>query len=144
MIVVDRGNGAVLQALETPEPVTALASDPTGQWLAVGTAKGTVSVYECETEPKEFRISDSEALHEAAVTALLFETDELRFLSAGADQKLLSTHARGKLEAEDRGRGRHARPAHHGNGRRAERSIHHRQLGRKPQELAARGKGAAR
>jgi ParB family chromosome partitioning protein len=36
---------------------------------------------------------------------LLFEADELRFLSAGADQKLLSTHARGRLEAEDRGRG---------------------------------------
>jgi ParB family chromosome partitioning protein len=39
------------------------------------------------------------------VTAILFEADELRFLSAGADQKLLSTHARGRLEAEDRGRG---------------------------------------
>ena len=37
--------------------------------------------------------------------ALLFEPDELRFLSAGADQKLLSTHARGKLEPEDKGRG---------------------------------------
>src|SRR5205814_5233165 len=77
----------------------------TGQWLVVGTAKGTVAVFECETAPAEFRPSDSAALHEAAVTALLFEADELRFLSAGADQKLLSTHARGRLEAEDRGRG---------------------------------------
>ena len=63
-----------------------------------------VAVFECETEAAEFRPSDSAPLHEAAVTALLFEADELRFLSAGADQKLLSTHARGRLEAEDRGR----------------------------------------
>ena len=75
-----------------------MAADPTGQWLAVGTAKGTVAVFECETAAAEFRLSDSAPLHEAAVTALLFEADELRFLSAGADQKLLSTHARGRLE----------------------------------------------
>ncbi len=61
-------------------------------------------VFECETKP-EFQLSDSAPLHEAAVTALLFEAGELRFLSAGADQKLLSTHARGRLEAEDRGKG---------------------------------------
>jgi ParB family chromosome partitioning protein len=106
VFIVARGDGKVLQALDLPEPGTCLASDPTtGQWLVVGTAKGTVLVFECETEPKEFRPSDSAPLHEAAVTALLFEPDELRFYSAGADQKLLSTHARGKLEAEDRGRG---------------------------------------
>jgi ParB family chromosome partitioning protein len=103
--VLARGDGKVLQSLELPEEVTCLAADPTGQWLAAGTAKGTVAVFECETQPAEFRLSDSAPLHEAAVTALLFEADELRFLSAGADQKLLSTHARGRLEAEDRGRG---------------------------------------
>jgi ParB family chromosome partitioning protein len=103
--VLARGDGKVLQTLELPEAVTCLAADPTGQWLAAGTVRGTVAVFECETEPTEFRMSDSQPLHEAAVTALLFEADELRFLSAGADQKLLSTHARGRLEAEDRGRG---------------------------------------
>jgi ParB family chromosome partitioning protein len=103
--VLARADGKVVQSLELPEAATCLAADPTGHWLAVGTAKGTVAVYECETEPAEFRPSDSAPLHEAAVTALLFEADELRFLSAGADQKLLSTHARGRLEAEDRGRG---------------------------------------
>jgi ParB family chromosome partitioning protein len=105
VIVSARGDRSTLQTLELPDPVTALASDPTGQWLAVGTAKGTVSVFECETDAATFQMSDSAPLHEAAVTALLFEADELRFLSAGADQKLLSTHARGRLEAEDRGRG---------------------------------------
>jgi ParB family chromosome partitioning protein len=102
--VLARGDGKQLQELELPEAVTCLAADPTGQWLAAGTTKGTVAVFESETAP-EFRPSDSAVLHEAAVTALWFEPDELRFLSAGADQKLLSTHARGRLEAEDRGRG---------------------------------------
>lgn len=104
VMVLARGDGKVLQSLDLPEAVTCLVSDPTGQWLVAGTMKGTVAVFECETEPS-FRLSDSAPLHEAAVTALLFEADELRFLSAGADQKLLSTHARGRLEAEDRGRG---------------------------------------
>jgi ParB family chromosome partitioning protein len=63
-----------------------------------------VAVFDSEEKP-EFLLSASERLHEGAVTAILFEPDELRFLSAGADQKLLSTHARGKLEPEDKGRG---------------------------------------
>ncbi len=103
--VLGRADGNVLQTLELPDAVTCLAAHPTGQWLAAGTVRGTVAVFECETEPSAFRLSDAQPLHEAAVTALLFEADELRFLSAGADQKLLSTHARGHLEAEDRGRG---------------------------------------
>ncbi|HKI30321.1 MAG TPA: HEAT repeat domain-containing protein [Gemmataceae bacterium] len=105
VIVIARGDCTSLQTLELPDPVSSIATDPTGQWLAVGTAKGAVSVFECETDAAAFKLSDSAPLHEAAVTALLFETDELRFLSAGADQKLLSTHARGRLEPEDRGRG---------------------------------------
>lgn len=103
--VLARKDGKELQSLELPDAVTCLAADPTGQWLAGGTAKGTVAVFECETDAGTFQQSDAAALHEAAVTALLFEADELRFFSAGADQKLLSTHARGRLEAEDRGRG---------------------------------------
>ena len=103
--VLARADGVALQVLELPDAATCLGADPTGQWLAAGTARGTVAIFECESDPAEFRPSDSAPLHEAAVTALLFEADELRFLSAGADQKLLSTHARGRLEAEDRGRG---------------------------------------
>jgi ParB family chromosome partitioning protein len=103
--VVSRADGKELQSLALPEAATCLASDPTGRWLAVGGVKGTVAVFEAETDPAAFQQSDAATLHDAAVTALLFEPDELRFLSAGADQKLLSTHARGRLEAEDRGRG---------------------------------------
>ncbi len=102
--VLLRKDGAPLQTLELPEPGTCLAVDPTGHWLAVGMSKGTVAVFDAEGKP-EFLMSASERLHEGAVTALLFEPDELRVFSAGADQKLLSTHARGKLEPEDKGRG---------------------------------------
>jgi ParB family chromosome partitioning protein len=103
--VLSRDSGQVLQKLPLPATASSLASDPTGQWLAAGTAKGTVAVFECETVPDELRLSEAAPLHDGVVAGLLFEKDELRFFSAGADQKLLSTHARGKLEAEDRGRG---------------------------------------
>jgi ParB family chromosome partitioning protein len=105
VVVLARADGKVTQKVDLSDTVTALAADPTGQWLAAGTTKGNVAVFECESDAREFRLSDSAALHDGAVTALLFEADELRFLSSGADQKLLSTHARGKLDAEDRGRG---------------------------------------
>ena len=97
-------DGKVLQTLELPEAGTCLAADPTGKWLIAGTTKGLVAVFDGE-DKAEFLPSESARLHEGAVTALLFERDELRFLSAGADQKLLTTHARGQLEPEDKGRG---------------------------------------
>jgi ParB family chromosome partitioning protein len=105
IVVVSTTEGEQTQKLDVKEKITCLAADPTGQWLAAGTDKGSVAVFECESDPSTFRLSDQQRLHEAAVTALLFEAEELRFFSAGADQKLLSTHARGRLEAEDRGRG---------------------------------------
>ena len=101
-----RKDGKILQTWELPEQGTKLAADPSGEWLVAGTAKGMVFVFECE-DKSEFLLSESDQLHEAAVTAILFEPEELRFFSAGADQKLLLTHARGRLEPEDRGRGNH-------------------------------------
>jgi ParB family transcriptional regulator, chromosome partitioning protein len=112
LTILARKDGKVLQTLPLPEAGTALAADPTGRWLVAGTEKGNVAVYQCEevhgSQPvglPESTPSESARLHEGAVTALLFEREELRFFSAGADQKLLSTHARGKLEPEDKGRG---------------------------------------
>jgi ParB family chromosome partitioning protein len=102
--ILTRKDGKVRQTLELPDPGACLAADPTGQWLVAGTGKGVVSVFDGEGKD-EFVLSESAKLHEGAVTALLFEREELRFLSAGADNKLLSTHARGKLEPDDRGRG---------------------------------------
>ena len=59
----------------------------------------------------EFEPGEAAKLHDGAVTALLFEPEELRFFSTGADGKLLTTHARGELEPEDKGRANsHAEP----------------------------------
>lgn len=101
--LLSRNDGSVTQTLELSEVGTCIAADRTGQWLAVGTEKGTVAVFDGQDKPA-FELSESDKLHDGAVTALLFEPEELRFFSAGADHKLLTTHARGKLEAEDKGR----------------------------------------
>ena len=101
--IIDRKSGKIAQSLDLPEPGTCFAIDPSGQWLVAGTNRGTITTFECE-DKKQFVQSESDRLHEGAVTALLFETDELRFFSAGADRKLLTTFARGKLEPEDKGR----------------------------------------
>jgi len=101
--ILNRADGKTLQTLDLPEVGTCLAAAPTGDWLVAGTDRGTIAVFEAESKP-EFAPSASDRLHEGAVTALLFEANELRFLSAGADLKLLSTFARGNLEPEDRGR----------------------------------------
>ena len=103
--IVSAADGSEQQSFTLPEPGSAVAVDPGGQWIAVGTVRGTVAVYDRE-EREQFEAGDATKLHQGAVTALCFEPDELRLLSAGIDGKLLSTHIRGKLEPEDRG-GRH-------------------------------------
>ena len=104
LIVSTGGKKAKIeQTIELPESGAAMAIHAGGQWMAVGTTKGSVLVFQREDQD-EFLLSDSEKLHQGAVTSLLFEPEELRFWSAGADLKLLLTHARGKLEPEDRGR----------------------------------------
>lgn len=102
--VLSRKDGKLRQTLELPEPGSVLASDPSGLWLAAGTTGGLVVTFEAETSP-EFVPGASARLHEGEVTALLFERDDLRFFSSGADLKLHTTHARGNLEPEDKGRG---------------------------------------
>ena len=102
VLVLDRATGKVGQRLKLGEEGTVLVSDPSGAWLVVGTALGTVIVFDGESRA-EFMESERKKLHEGAVTALCFEPAELRVLSSGADVKLLSTHVRGRLEPEDRG-----------------------------------------
>src|SRR5262249_1941920 len=48
VVILDRKDGKQRQRLELPEAGTSLASDPTGNWLAVGTGKGTVAVFQAE------------------------------------------------------------------------------------------------
>ncbi len=104
--VYDHASSQVIQTIafdDEVNPATTLASDPTGAWLALGYKSGHISVYEAEQQ-EEYLLSETEKLHEGQVTALLFEPEELRFFSTGQDRKFLLTHARGKLEPEDRGR----------------------------------------
>ena len=105
-VLVRDSKGADLQTLDLAETGTALAASPDGNWLVAGNAQGRVFVFECEDEKREgndFALSESDQLHQGQVTALSFEPNELRFYSAGADNKLLLTHARGRLEPENRG-----------------------------------------
>lgn len=103
-IVTAGDDGAILQTLELPETGTCLAADKTGSWIVAGTNKGTVAVFDGQ-DKDAFEPGEAEKLHDGPVTALLFEPEELRFFSAGADNKLLTTFARGRLEPEDKGRG---------------------------------------
>jgi ParB family chromosome partitioning protein len=102
--IISDKDGSALQTLELPEGGTCLAADKSGSWLAAGTAKGNVAVFDGEGK-EEFEPSETAKLHDGAVTVVRFEPEELRFFSAGADNKLLTTFARGSLEPEDKGRG---------------------------------------
>ncbi|MBK9644153.1 MAG: HEAT repeat domain-containing protein [Deltaproteobacteria bacterium] len=102
--IVSAADGAVLQDLELPEAGTAIVADPTGHWIAVGTAGGKLCAFDDE-DKERFLGGEAVKAHEGAVTTLCFEPGELRVLSAGVDNKLLSTHLRGRLEPEDRGGG---------------------------------------
>lgn len=101
--IISDKDGAAKQTLELPDAGTCLSVDKTGLWLVAGTTKGVVAVFDGEGGD-EFAPSESAKLHDGAVTVVQFEPEELRFFSAGADNKLLTTFARGSLEPEDKGR----------------------------------------
>ncbi|MBY0457142.1 MAG: HEAT repeat domain-containing protein, partial [Gemmataceae bacterium] len=96
-------DGSEKQVLDLPDTGTCLSADKSGYWLAVGTTKGIVAVFDGEGGD-EFALSESAKLHDGAVTVIKFEPEELRFFSSGADNKLYTTFARGSLEPEDKGR----------------------------------------
>jgi ParB family chromosome partitioning protein len=101
VVILDRKSGAAKQRLPLPEEGTALAADASGKWIAAGTARGTLAVFDAEDRP-QFLAGESKKIHEGAIGALFFDPDELRVYSTGADNKLLLTHVRGALEPEDR------------------------------------------
>ncbi|MBP3954560.1 HEAT repeat domain-containing protein [Gemmata sp. G18] len=101
--IISDKDGAIKQTLELPDTGTCLSVDKSGYWLAAGTTKGIVAVFDGQ-DKDEFEPSESAKLHDGAVTVIQFEPEELRFFSAGADNKLLTTFARGSLEPEDKGR----------------------------------------
>ncbi len=94
-----RKAGKVLQSLALAEPGTAIACDPSGAWLAVGGARGLLSVFDGETAA-DFVAAEAAQVHQGPILTLLFERDELRVLSGGTDAKIYLTHVRGKLEPE--------------------------------------------
>ncbi|HEY0132732.1 MAG TPA: WD40 repeat domain-containing protein, partial [Nannocystis sp.] len=102
LVIVARKDGKEIQRLPLNELGSAIASDPSGVWLVVGGDRGSLSVFDCEDKDRYFA-AESKKLHEGAVTGLLFELEELRVMSVGNDNRLLTTHVRGQLEAEDRG-----------------------------------------
>src|SRR5690349_8132477 len=104
IVILDREKGKRLQTLPLADAGTALAADASGAWLVAGTARGTIAVFDGE-ERRDFIGAASKKIHEGAVTALLFDPDELRVYSAGSDNRLLLTHVRGELEPEDRAGG---------------------------------------
>ncbi|HFE45044.1 MAG TPA: hypothetical protein ENJ18_06045, partial [Nannocystis exedens] len=99
LLVIAIQDGALVQRLPLPEPGTSIASDPSGAWLAVGCARGTLAIFDGETQ-LELVATEHKQIHEGAVTTLLFERDELRVLSGGSDAKIYLTHVRGVLEPE--------------------------------------------
>ncbi|MBL9104629.1 MAG: HEAT repeat domain-containing protein [Myxococcales bacterium] len=101
LVIVGRSNGKELQRLTLGEFGVSVASDPSGVWLVVGGDRGTLSVFDCEDKEKFFA-AESKKIHDGAINALMFETEELRVTSVGADNKVLGTHVRGELEPEDR------------------------------------------
>ncbi len=96
-------DGAIQQTLELPEEGTCLSTDKSQSWLAAGCVKGTIAVFDGQ-DKEEFEPGDAAKVHDGAVTLVAFEPEELRFFSAGADNKLYTTFARGSLEPEDKGR----------------------------------------
>ncbi|VAW77648.1 hypothetical protein MNBD_GAMMA12-985 [hydrothermal vent metagenome] len=110
LLIVDSKSAKPLQSLMLPAQATALATDPSGCWIAVGDSSGHVSVFEAESQ-QDFVLGDKQLFHTGAVTALAFEENELRFFSTGTDRELYLIHARGKLDAEDKGKSyKHERP----------------------------------
>ncbi len=103
LLILDSKTAKPQQRLMLPAQATALATDPSGHWIAVGDSSGHVSVFEAESQ-QEFVLGDKQLFHTGAVTALAFEDNELRFFSTGTDRELLLIHARGKLDAEDKGK----------------------------------------
>ncbi|MCP4159147.1 MAG: hypothetical protein GY760_03660 [Deltaproteobacteria bacterium] len=110
-ILILSEKGDIFQDLSFPENSeiglgTAITSDPSGNFFVIGTTTGYCAVYESE-DKDSFELSESEKIHDGSVNALLFEKEELSFYSAGSDQAVKVTHARGRLEPLDRGKDVH-------------------------------------
>lgn len=103
--IVDIKAATITQQFAHDGKYTCLSNSPDGLWLALGDADGLVQVY--QQEEGQWTLGSSAKIHQAEVTALQFEANELRFYSAGRDGKLFSTHAQGELQPLDKGKSSH-------------------------------------
>ena len=114
--IVSRADGAVLQTLDLPEDGHVPRRRPHRSVARRRHREGDRRRLRRPGQAPSSSRAEAERLHDGAVTALLFEPEELRFFSAGADHKLLTTHARGRLEPEDKGRGNNHKDLRHRDG----------------------------
>lgn len=92
---------AILSQIDLEQKSSHLVASPDGKWLVVGNAAGELTVFSRE-DSDDFAFSSIKKIHNGAISALVFDPDELRVLSSGNDYKLFMTHIRGELEPEDK------------------------------------------
>ncbi len=98
--IVDR-TGEIRATFDVGEPVRSVASDPSGKFVATGTSRGHIAVF--QLEDGEWIEGTRERLHDGEVTAMMFSPDELRLYTTGLDCRLLISYVRGSVDTEDRG-----------------------------------------
>lgn len=78
----DVSSGQLKQTLETDQEITALAIDPSGEWLAAARADHSIGVWNVTTAKLQVELKK----HEDAVNALAFSPDG-RTLASGGDDR---------------------------------------------------------
>ncbi|MBK8259740.1 MAG: HEAT repeat domain-containing protein [Nannocystis sp.] len=107
LVILARKDGRERQRLPLGERGTAIASDPSRAWIAVGGERGVLFAF--DGEAAKVVESERRRVHEGPIQSLLFEPEELRVLSGGVDGRIFLTHVRGALDPEDRsGKNNHA------------------------------------
>jgi len=94
--------GKVQQVIDLDTPICKAAVSDDAAHIVVGDQSGFVSAY--ELADNTYQLSSKEQLHKGEVTSLIFEAEKHSFFSAATDNQLLTSHAKGKLQAINRGK----------------------------------------
>ncbi|BBM84584.1 HEAT repeat domain-containing protein [Candidatus Uabimicrobium amorphum] len=101
IFIVSTKKAAILSQINLEQKSSHLVASPDGKWLVVGNSVGELTVFTRE-DSTDFEFSSIKKIHNGAISALVFDPDELRVISSGNDYKLFMTHVRGELEPEDK------------------------------------------
>jgi WD40 repeat protein len=71
-----------------PSPITALSLSPNGQWLAIGTEAGLLTLINLARRGLDGQDGGQPMRHDWSVTALAFTPDSRMIVSASADETL--------------------------------------------------------